>query len=584
MKALYRLYKELQRRNVIKAGISYLVVSWVLLQVVSLISGILNAPQWLGKTLLISLILLLPVWLLFSWYFELTPEGIKRTVDVPREDSIAKKTSGKLNHFIIIFLSIAVLLLVVDRFFISERIKSELSQEYSPPVTTHSIAVLPFSDYSPESDQAYFADGLSEELLNLLSKIPKLKVISRTSSFSFKNSELPITSIAEELKVSYILEGSVRKNGDQLRITAQLIDATTDKHIWSKNFDKELENIFAIQDQVAQAVTKALELQLMGTRPLSQKTDPEVYSLYLQANQTFQRKNTAELVASEVLLRRAILLDSTYTPAKILLTKILQLEANFGVTDFKEGNKLAIEVIESVLEKHPENAVAHAVRADIALSYEWDFNKAEAFMERALTLDPSHPEVIHYAATLELSLGHFQKAVALNEYAVSLDPLNSEKYYGLGIAYYCNDSLKKAEEALRKSIHLNPDSWAVYHILSKVLLLQNKPQEALKALEKETDKGWHNMGLAVIYHYMGQTKQANEALKSLIQYNAEDMAYQIAQVYAFRKEPTKAFQWLEKAYEVHDLGLNEILSEPDFKSLHQDPRWNSFIKKLGFYR
>jgi len=302
MKALYRLYKELQRRNVIKAGISYLVVSWVLLQVVSLISGILNAPQWLGKTLLISLILLLPVWLLFSWYFELTPEGIKRTVDVPREDSIAKKTSGKLNHFIIIFLSIAVLLLVVDRFFISERIKSELSQEYSPPVTTHSIAVLPFSDYSPESDQAYFADGLSEELLNLLSKIPKLKVISRTSSFSFKNSELPITSIAEQLKVSYILEGSVRKNGDQLRITAQLIDATTDKHIWSKNFDKELENIFAIQDQVAQAVTKALELQLMGTRPLSQKTDPEVYSLYLQANQTFQRKNTAELVASEVLL------------------------------------------------------------------------------------------------------------------------------------------------------------------------------------------------------------------------------------------------------------------------------------------
>ena len=240
MKALYSLYKELQRRNVIKAGISYLVVSWVLLQVVSLISGILNAPQWLGKTLLISLILLLPVWLLFSWYFELTPEGIKRTVDVPREDSIAKKTSGKLNHFIIIFLSIAVLLLVVDRFFISERIKSELSQEYSPPVTTHSIAVLPFSDYSPESDQAYFADGLSEELLNLLSKIPKLKVISRTSSFSFKNSELPITSIAEQLKVSYILEGSVRKNGDQLRITAQLIDATTDKHIWSKNFDKEL--------------------------------------------------------------------------------------------------------------------------------------------------------------------------------------------------------------------------------------------------------------------------------------------------------------------------------------------------------
>ncbi len=583
MNGLYRFYKELQRRNVIKAGISYLVVSWVLLQVVALIGDILNAPSWLGRTLLITLIVLLPIWLIVSWYYELTPEGLKKTVNVPKETSIAKKTSQKLNQFIIIFLTLAVILLVVDRFFISERIRSEMIAEYTPPDTTHAIAVLPFSDLSPEGDHAYFADGLSEELLNLLSRIRELKVTSRTSSFSFKDSDLPITNIAQALGVAYILEGSIRKNGNQLRITAQLINAKTDEHIWSENFDRTFDNIFAIQDEVAQAVVKTLEVQLLGAHPKTQKTDPEVYRLYLQASQAYLHENESDILRAEQLLTQALSIDSTYTPAEILLAKTHQLQANYGITDFHVGNQKAIEIIDKVIQKHPKFAEAIALRGDLALAYEWDFKKAETLIEQALNLEPGSSEVIGYAATLELSLANVQKSITLHEYAATLDPLNSSVYFGLGLAYYCGNDLTAAENAFRKSEEIRNDTWALQYYISKILMLKEEHEKALAVLEKERDERWRLLGAASIYHAMGDDTKSTRALKKLSDQYGDEMAYQIAQAHTFRGEKSQAFQWLDQAYKIHDLGLNEILSEPDFKPLYNDPRWDAFIKKLGFY-
>jgi len=530
------------------------------------------------------LIILLPLWLIVSWYYELTPEGLKKTVNVSKETSIAKKTSQKLNQFIIIFLTLAVILLVVDRFFISERIRSEMIAEYTPPSTTHAIAVLPFSDLSPEGDHAYFADGLSEELLNLLSRIRELKVTSRTSSFSFKNSELPVPDIAKALGVDYILEGSIRKNENQLRITAQLINASTDEHIWSQNFDRTFENIFSIQDEVASAVVNTLEVELLGAHPVTQKTNPEVYRLYLKAGQAYLKDSNEDILLAEELLTQALAIDSTYTPAKILLVKTHQLQANYGITDFHLGNQRAIKIIEKVIEANPKHAEAIAIRGDLALAYEWNFSKAERLIEKALQLEPGNPEVIGYAATLELSLANIEKSITLHEYATTLDPLNPRVYFGLGLAHFCANNLEAAEVAFRKSEEIREDGWALQYYISKVLMLKGNYKEALTVLEKERDERWRLLGLVSIYHAMGDDAKSLRALKNLSEKYGDEMAYQIAQAYAFREERKNAFNWLERAYDVHDLGLNEILSEPDFKSLYVDSRWEVFIKKLGFYK
>ncbi|MGJ8665719.1 MAG: tetratricopeptide repeat protein [Patiriisocius sp.] len=584
MKKLYILYEELKRRNVIKAVISYLVISWVLLQVVALIGGILNAPLWLGQTLLISLLVFFPIWIVISWYYEITPEGIRKTKNVVREKSLSKKTGQQLNKITIFFLLIAVVILVVDRFSMSDRIKEEIIATYKPPQQDQAIAVLPFSDFSQDNDQAYFANGLSEELLNLLSKIKQLKVTSRTSSFSFKNSDLSIVDIAKKLGVNYILEGSVRKNKDQLRITAQLIDAVNDKHIWSKNFDHTDNDIFTIQNEVGKAVVEALQLEILEDSLKSRRTSNEAYELYLQANELYNNNKDVQFNNTEILLNRAIALDSTYIPAQFLLAKLYQTKSNSGYMAFDIGNERALEIVEKILKKEPDNALAIALKADISLSYQWDFSKAEALIDRALKLAPSNAQVLDYAGILETSLGNTEKAIVLYEYATKLDPINSHVYYGLGIAYNSANRLEDAEKALRESIKIDDNNWASHFYLSTVLRRANKLEESLVALETEKDPGWRAASLAAIYYKMNKPKVSNTYLNILIDEYKNEMPYQIATVYAIREEPNLAFKWLDYAYKVHDVGLNEILSEPDFGYLHKDPRWKAFIDKLGFFK
>lgn len=582
MSWLFRFYQELKRRNVIKSVISYLVVAWVLLQVTALLSDLLNAPQYIGQGLLVVLLILLPIWIGISWYYEITPEGLKKTVTIPREKSITKKTGQRLNKVIITFLTIALVILVVDRFVITKKINSQTMANYSPPVQTQSIAVLPFSDFSPEKDHGYFADGLTEELLNLLTTIHKLKVTSRTSSFSFKNSKLPISEIANTLKVNYILEGSVRKAEDQLRITAQLIDVATDKHVWSKTFDKKFENILSIQDEVAQEVVNSLHLKFLGELPRTVKTNPEAYALYLKAKHSFKLRGEQDLLDAIEALQRAIAIDSSYSPAKILLAEVYQEQVNYGLIDFKQGTDKVIATIDPVIAKEPNNAVALAFRGDIAMANEWDFKKANTYLEKALALAPTNAEVISYAAMFQLSNGNFEQAAKLYEYAITLDPLNDHAHYGLGLTYYSAGRLSLAEKSLRNTIAIDPQNWAGYFYLSKTLMLQGRIEEALKTLEHDTDVVWRLVGYAAIYFKSGDLNKADSYLNELKEH--EEMAYQIAQIHAFRKEEDLAFQWLEKAYSIRDLGLNEILSEPDFKYLHKLPRWDRFIEKLGFYK
>ncbi|MDX1463049.1 MAG: tetratricopeptide repeat protein [Marinirhabdus sp.] len=582
MKSILRFWSELQRRNVPKGIISYVIFSWIVLQVISVLGSLVSMPEWVGKTALITLLILFPIWIIFSWFYELTPDGIEKTKNIAPAASVATQTGKKLNTIIIVSLFFALVILVVDRFYITERVKTQTIASFTPPVQSHSIAVLPFSDFSQNKDHEYFADGLSEELLNLLTTIQKLRVTSRTSSFSFKNTNVPISEIAKILNVNYVLEGSIRKAGDQLRITAQLIDAKTDKHIWSETFDRKFDNILLIQDEVAREVVNTLQLKLLGKYPSSVKTDPEAYALYLKAKHSFNTPNAENMQQAEIYLLQAISLDNNYTPAKILLANVYQEQVNFAVLELEEGSKKALAVLDPVIAKDPTNALALAVRGDIALASERNFTKARIYLDRALQLAPSNPEVVSYAAIFEVSTANFEKATDLYSYAVTLDPLNSNAHYGLGIAYYSAGDFVPAEAAFKKAIALNARNWSVYYYLAKTLMFQGRTSEALEVMSNDSDELWRMTGFAAIYYKAGDMEKSDFYLNQLKQHDL--MAYQIAQVHALRKETDQTFLWLEKAYELNDLGLNEILSEPDFKPLYEDPRWEAFIAKLNFYR
>jgi len=583
MNRLYKFYEELTRRNVIKAAVSYLVVSWVLLQVVALIGDILNAPQWLGKALLVTLIILLPIWLVLSWYYELTPEGLKKTKNVTKEKSIAKQTSVKLTQFIIAFLVLAVILLFVDRFRLQSNQTKALPGLAITAPHKNSIVVLPFRDLSPQKDHEYFADGLAEELLNSLTKVPQLKVTSRTSAFSFKNQTIDIPTIAEKLGVNYILEGSVRASDSLIRVTIKLIDTKQDKSIWSQSWDRKMINIFEVQNSIATAVASSMEVSLTEAPiPKMVETDPKVYLLYLQANQAFYESGRENLLRAETYLNQALSMDNKYVPAKLLLAKIYQIQGDYGIAGYDEGNQKAVIIVEEVLKEHPNHAFANALRGDLYLAYDWDFNKAKQYSDKAMQLDPGNAEIIDYAATLALSLGHLKRAIDLQEYSVSLDPINPKAHYGLSTSYLYADQLDAAERSILKALELHATAWAFNYHYSKVLLFNGKPKAALKALEKETDDGWQFNMKALIYHTIGEHEKSDENLNKIIEKYKVDMGYQIAQIYAYRNEADKAFEWLENAYAVHDLGLNEMLADPEFRNLHDDPRWKPFLEKMGF--
>ena len=290
------LFNELKRRNVFKVTIAYIVMAWLVMQVADVILNNVEAPAWVFHVILLLLGIGLPFSIFFAWAFELTPEGLKREHEVDRSQSITTQTGRKLDFLIIGVLVLALGYFAYDKFVLQPSRDAELVQATTETVTEQvaaepeassesdkSIAVLPFVNMSDDASNEYFSDGISEELLNLLSKIPELRVISRTSAFSFKGKEIDIPTIAQQLNVAHILEGSVRKAGNQIRITSQLIDARSDTHLWSETYDRTLGDIFAIQDEIAGAVVDALKLTLLGDTPQVEQINPEAYALYLQA-------------------------------------------------------------------------------------------------------------------------------------------------------------------------------------------------------------------------------------------------------------------------------------------------------------
>jgi TolB-like protein/lipoprotein NlpI len=592
------LFAELKRRNVFRAAVAYLALGWVVVQVTSTVVPALNLPAavvpivtWIG-------VIGFPFLIVFSWVYELTPEGLKRESAVDRSASITHVTGRRLDYITIGLLTLAIGFTAFDR-FVPRRGASTGSSEATAPATVpagasptvptatsitvatsdNSIAVLPFVNMSDDKANEFFSDGISEELLNLLAKIPKLQVTARTSSFSFKGKDLGIKDIAKTLGVTHVLEGSVRKSGDQVRITAQLINAVNDKHLWSETYDRKLDDIFRVQDEIAGKVVEELKVTLLGAVPIARQTDPQAYALYLQARE-LGRQYTAEAFAkSDALYRQALAIDGRYAPAWEGLAENFRHEASNGVLSNQEGFTRSREATEKALAIDPDYAPAHAYLGLIAMAGN-DLSGAAKHYERALALDPTNLDVLYNAAAFLAYLGRLDEALALDEALVRRDPVNVTTIFYLGIYQRCASRYDAAIASSRMVLSLNPGRGQAHYQLGVALLLKGDASGALAEMEQEIN-AWRLIGLPMVYHALGRKAESDQALAEEIRQNEKEDPENIAYIYAFRGEADKAFEWLDKAIEYHDPGIADIVTDNLFDHIRNDPRWLPFLRKIG---
>ena len=591
-------FAELKRRNVIRMAGLYLDGAWLITQVSSTVLPMFGAPDWLPRAIVIMLAVgFLPV-MIFSWVFELTPEGLKREKHVDPDESIMPDTGRRIDRLIMVILALALGYFGFDKFVLAPRREAAAQQHESEAVAEarkqggadalvqsygdKSIAVLPFVDMSTGKDQESFADGISEELLNLLAKIPQLRVIARTSSFSFKGKDTAVADIAKALSVAHVLEGSIRKAGNKVRITAQLIRTADSSHLWSETYDRELSDIFAVQDEISAAVVAQLKLKLLGAAPKARATDPKAYALFLQGRQLSRSYTPDGLSRAITLLQQALEIAPDYAEAWRELSKVYTNQAFGGVGTAAESFRLAREAANHALVLDPDFGAAHASLGWIAMTYDGDLATAAQHYLRALALAPDDTEVLRAAAAFAGSLGRLDTAIAIGEDVTARDPVSAISHVNLAISYSAAGLLDSAITSLRTALSLNPGYVGAHFQLGLALLAKGEPQAALMEMQQEPAAGgWGQIGMPLVWHALGKKAESDAALAELIRDQERDSAFNIACVFAYRNEADRAFEWLDKAVAYQDGGVAETPVHPLLANVHSDPRWLPFLHRVG---
>ena len=577
-------FQELKRRNVFRVAVAYIIVSWLLLQVGDTLGPALYLPEWFQSGVAYVLILGFPVAIIFAWAFELTPEGVKRERDVDRTQSITGRTGQKLNVTIIALLVVAVGYLALDKFVLDHDHEEVVLTTGEP-----SIAVLPFTNMSDDASNEFFADGITEELLNLLAKIPELEVTSRTSAFQFKGKNIDIPTVAEQLNVEHVLEGSVRKSGVKVRITAQLINAATDKHVWSETYDRELDDIFAIQDEIARKVVDELHVTLLGAAPTVRETDADAYAMYLEGRHYLDLDGPDDWPKAQALFEQVIAIDPGYAPAWMGRARAIRETANWGAYDLAEGTELAREWANHATQLDPSLAEAWGLLAHISLIYDWDWETARQLIDRALQEGPNNPVALGEAAMFEQTQGRLDKSIEYKDRALALDPLSQVRIREAGVSYWWVRDFDRAMELFHKNEELHFESAWPGDVVA-TLIMQGDYEEAARrteAIAQRTDLSDEardyifNFVRAFSMHYAGRRDEAAAGRDYVIENGGAAMSYQIAEMYAVQGDPDKAFEWLESGFEYHDGGMSYLLVDLWLESLHDDPRWRLLLEKMN---
>ena len=450
-------------------------------------------------------------------------------------------------------------------------------------ISDKSIAVLPFVDMSEKKDQEYFGDGMAEEIIDLLAKVPDLRVPARTSSFYFKGKQTQVPDIARQLGVTNVLEGSIRRSGDRIRVTAQLVRADTGFHLWSETYDRPLDDIFKLQDNIANAVVQALQITLMGgplTRQKGGTQNLEAYQLYLRARIAMGQNTVSSLTAARDDLNQAIKLDPDFALAWAELSRDTLFLTNAWVFSSQEGYERARQQAQNALQLSPNLAEAHATLANVYRNLDWDWSASGEEVRKALALDPTNPTGLLRAGQLSYTLGRWDDAERQLRLALVRDPLFTIVIWSLGTAQYGAGHFTGADITFRKALEVAPAFNGVRSSLAKTLLAEGQPEAALAMLEQanESDRQGY---LPIVLLAGGRQAESDEALKVLIAKFADTQAYYVAMNYGYRGDNDLALQWLERAYQQKDQGLKEIVGEPLFKNVADDPRYKAFLKKMN---
>ena len=575
------LVAELRRRNVHRAAVLYAASAWLLVQIATQVFPFFHIAEWIVRWIVVAAVIGFPFAMLFSWFYEWTPHGIQREQEAAPDPSLSRQNRRKLDRWIFAVMGLAIVLLLADRF---------VMHKDATAISDKSIAVLPLVNESGDPKDDYFSDGLSEDLINALTQLNGLRVIGRNSSFQFRGKIDDSASIGSKLGVASLLEGSVRRLGDRLRISATLIRAVDGSQTWARSFDRDYKDIFDVQAEIAQAVAQALELKLLGEHqaPIVSRDRPPngnlpAYEAFLQGKFYEIRGSKADWHRAIEYYQQALKLEPRYSLA------LAHLSMTWIALGGQDGGKVAADefanartAAQQALALDPNLADAHVVLGWLLHDGDLDFSAARIEFQRAADLAPELARAQDGVAQSLADFAQVGAAVAAQRRAVALDPLDGHLRDYLGLYLTALGRLDEAEAVLRKALEFLPGLYSGGARLATIMLLRGDGAAALHEAEQMTsDPAWQRYAVALARAGLGDRAAANAALQALIDQDAEHSAFQIANVYAFRKETDQAFAWLDRALANRDSGISEIYVYPFMFPLQSDPRFAAFCRKVG---
>jgi TolB-like protein/Flp pilus assembly protein TadD len=591
------IFSELKRRNVYKVAVAYAVVAWLVIQASSIFLPAFNAPQWAMQVVILILVIGFPIALIFSWAFEFTPEGIVRESEIDPSKSIARKTGRKIVAITVVLAVIAAGLLAFQ--LVGRDRWSRQSQESegpptaagSPPIPPKSIAVLPFDNLSRDPDNAYFCEGVQDEILTRLAKVSDLKVISRTSTQQFKSAPENLPRIAKQLGVAHILEGSVQKANDQVRVNVQLVNGLNDAHLWADTYDRKLNDIFAVESEIAKTIADTLQAKLTGSEQQAIAARPtentEAHQLYLKGRFFWNKRTTSDLMKSIDYFEQAIAIDPHYALAYAGVADGYVLLPGYTAGAPRDCYPKAITAAKKALELDDTPAEAHTTLGMALWSYEFDFEQANREFQRAIELNPNYATGHQQYGNVTLSaLGRFDEAIAESKRAVELDPLSLIINTDLGMSYYFARRYDQAIEQFRKALEIDPNFYFAHLELGEALAEKRAFGEAIDEYQKARALNDDPFVLGALGNAYARSGNRTEALKILDQLKNLSKeryvnAYSFVIVYAGLGEKEEALRWLDQSYQDRagsDIGWIRVDSLVD--PLRDDPRFEAIAEKI----
>jgi TolB-like protein len=576
-------FGELKRRHVYRVAIAYGVVAWLLIQVATQVFPFFEIPNWVVRLVVIVVLLGFPIALIIAWAFEMTPQGMKRAEEIAPNEYIPHWSARKFAALIVTIAMLATGLMM----FPLLRSKSTSSVQITAAATRSqkSIAVLPLLNESGDPGDDYFSDGLSEELIAALAQIKELKVIGRSSSFRFKDKKDDSKTIGKKLGVTTLLEGTVRKQGDQVRIVAELVNAADGSELWSRTFERELKDIFAVQAEIAKAVATSLELTVLGGEEGSAKNastkNVEAHNAYLQGHFYFERRNLEDYRKSVGFFDQATRLDPDYALAYAERSEAWAWIGDLSNEKQKEAWAAAGSDAEKAVAIDSHLAEAHAALGWVRFFIEWKFAEGLAELRHAQQLSPWNPTANDLMARVVVYLGQFQEAEKLARQAIELDPLAYQARTSLARILFTEGKLDEADASARKAAELQPTAAGSHRWQVFVAIQRGDGEAALREARLEPNEGYRHFELALAHYARKDRPAADAALVELIAKDRTFLAYQIAEVYCWRGETDKAFEWLQISLDNHDTGMLSLLINPLMRGLRHDARYKALVAKIG---